>query len=97
MSLYWPEQKVAVEIVDDPLAQPFDRAAHPDVRVLQVTCDELDDWESSMQFMDKVCDALGQPRPSKTGSTRPSPATLPSTGGSLRSNPPQGSSAGTGA
>ena len=66
MSLYWPEQKVAVEIVDDPLAQPFDRAAHPDVRVLQVTCDELDDWENSMQFMDKVCDALGQPRPSKT-------------------------------
>ena len=66
MSLYWPEQKVAVEIVDDPLAQPFDRAAHPDVRVLQVTCAELDDWESSMQFMDKVCDALGQPRPSKT-------------------------------
>ena len=66
MSLYWPEQKVAVEIVDDPLAQPFDRAAHPDVRVLQVTCDELDNWESSMQFMDKVCDALGQPRPSKT-------------------------------
>ena len=66
MSLYWPEQKVAVEIVDDPLAQPFDRDAHPDVRVLQVTCDELDDWESSMQFMDKVCDALGQPRPSKT-------------------------------
>ena len=66
MSLYWPEQKGAVEIVDDPLAQPFDRAAHPDVRVLQVTCDELDDWESSVQFMDKVCDALGQPRPSKT-------------------------------
>ena len=66
MSLYWPEQKVAVEIVDDPLAQPFDRAAHPDVRVLQVTCDELDNWVSSMQFMDKVCDALGQPRPSKT-------------------------------
>ncbi|MDM8271446.1 hypothetical protein [Thermophilibacter provencensis] len=66
MSLYWPEQKVAVEIVDDSLAQPFDRAAHPDVRVLQVTCDELDNWVSSMQFMDKVCDALGQPRPSKT-------------------------------
>lgn len=66
MSLYWPEQKVAIEIVDDPLAQPFDRAAHPDVRVLQVTCDQLDDWLGCMAFMDEVCDVLGQPRPPKT-------------------------------
>lgn len=66
MSLYWPEQKVAVEIVDNPLSRPFDRATHPDVRVLQVTCDELDDWASSIRFMDKVCDALGHPRPPKT-------------------------------
>lgn len=66
MSLYWPEQKVAVEIVDDPLAQPFDRAAHPDVRVLQITCDELADWKRNMASMDKVCDALGHPKPPKT-------------------------------
>lgn len=66
MSLYWPEQRVAVEIVDDPLAKPFDRVAHPDVRVLQTTCAELDDWESSIRFMDRVCDALGHPRPPKT-------------------------------
>ena len=66
MSLYWPEQKVAIEIVDDPLSPPFDRAAHPDVRVLQVTCAELDDWASSVAFMDKVCDALGHPKPPKT-------------------------------
>lgn len=66
MSLYWPEQKVAVEIVDDPIAPPFDRRAHPDVRILQVTCAELDDWASSVRFMDRVCDALGHPRPPKT-------------------------------
>lgn len=29
MALYWPEQGVALEIVDDPQAEPFDRAAHP--------------------------------------------------------------------
>lgn len=66
MSLYWPQQKVAVEIVDDPLAQPFDRLAHPDVRVLEVTCAELEDWESSVRFMDRVCRALGHPAPPKT-------------------------------
>lgn len=47
-------------------AEPFDRIAHPDVRVLEVTCNELNDWESSIRFMDRVCEALGHPAPPKT-------------------------------
>lgn len=43
MSLYWPESKVAIDIVDDPARRPFDRAAHPDVTVIEVTCEQLMD------------------------------------------------------
>lgn len=42
-------------------AEPFDWIAHPDVRVLEVTCDELDDWESSIRFMGRVYETLGHP------------------------------------
>ena len=42
-------------------AEPFDRIDHPDVRVLEVTCDELNNWESSIRFMGRACEALGHP------------------------------------
>lgn len=66
MSLYWPEQKVAVEIIDDPLSQRFDRLAHPDVTVLQVTCAELQDLKACDRFAERLARALGAQLPRRT-------------------------------
>ena len=63
MALYWPEQGVALEIVDDPLAEPFDRAAHPGVRVIQTTCDELADFDWLSRLMARVARELGAAQP----------------------------------
>lgn len=63
MALYWPEQGVALEIVDDPLAEPFDRAAHPWVRVIQTTCDELADFDRLSRLMARVARELGAAQP----------------------------------
>lgn len=46
MSLYWPEQNVGLEIVDDPASKPFDTVAHPDATVIQVTCAQIEDPEA---------------------------------------------------
>lgn len=63
MALYWPEQGVAPETVDDPLAEPFDRAAHPGVRVIQTTCDELADFDRLSRLMARVARELGAAQP----------------------------------
>ncbi len=63
MALYWPEQGVALEIVDDPQAEPFDRAAHPGVRVIQTTCDELADFDRLSRLMARVARELGAAQP----------------------------------
>ena len=80
MALYWPEQGVALEIVDDPLAEPFDRAAHPGVRVIQTTCDELADLDRCNRVMTRVARELAprlrRPRPGS------SPGGAPCTRGS---------------
>lgn len=46
MSLYWPEQRIALHIVDDPLSEPFDTSTRPDVTVLDVTCAQLSNLEA---------------------------------------------------
>lgn len=46
MSLYWPEQRIALHIVDDPLSEPFDTSTHPDITVLDVTCAQLSNLEA---------------------------------------------------
>lgn len=63
MALYWPEQGVALEIVDDPLAKPFDRVAHPGVRVIQTTCDEIADFGRFNLLMLRVAHELGATPP----------------------------------
>ncbi len=63
MAHLWPEQGVALEIVDDPLAEPFDRAAHPGVRVIQTTCDELADFDRLSRLMARVARELGAAQP----------------------------------
>ena len=66
MALYWPEQGVALEIVDDPRAEPFDRTAHPGVRVIQTTCDELADFDRCNRVMTRVARELGATPPPST-------------------------------
>ena len=62
MALYWPDQKVALEIIDDPLAEPVDREAYPDWQVLSVTMAQCADHESMLEIGDTLADMLGQPR-----------------------------------
>ena len=63
MSLYWPNEHVAIEIVDDPLAQPFDRSVDPDAIVFQVTCAQIYDPDENQAIMRQVCEAMGRPWP----------------------------------
>lgn len=63
MSLYWEAENVAVEIVDDPSSQPFDREAHPGATVLQITCDEILDPEAFSRFATALAGHLGSAMP----------------------------------
>ena len=63
MSLYWPDQKVALEIVDDPASKPFDAAAHPDVTVIPVTCAQIADPEAFDEIGSTLARLLGTDPP----------------------------------
>lgn len=41
MALYWPQQHIALDVVDDPCSAPVDRDAFPGVTVVRVTCDQI--------------------------------------------------------
>ena len=56
MTMFWPDQKVALRIVDDPSGEGFDPAAYPDYRVIEVTCDQMKD----PQEMGAVADELAR-------------------------------------
>ncbi len=60
MSLYWPNEHVAIEIIDDPLAQPFDRSIDPEAIVFQITCAQVEDPEQNQAVMRQVCEAMGR-------------------------------------
>ena len=42
MSLYWPDARIAVDIIDEPQNRRFDLASHPDVTVFTVTRDQIE-------------------------------------------------------
>ena len=65
MSLYWPEQNVALEIVDDPASEPFDTVAHPDATVIRVTCTQIEDPEALDEVARQLALGMGSasPRP----------------------------------
>ncbi len=59
MALYWPDQKVALEIVDDPDSEPFDPSIGDGWTVIQVTCGQVMDQESMMDgLFDSEVEAL---------------------------------------
>lgn len=66
MALYWPEQKVALDIIDDPLAEHVDEAMLDGWWVLYVTRDQVNSLEGMRQIGDALCVLLGQEPPEKT-------------------------------
>lgn len=66
MAMYWPEQKVAMDIVDDPYAQHIDDNQLRGWSVLRVTVAQMSDLEEWRQAMDALCQMLGQEPPEKT-------------------------------
>lgn len=63
MALCWPEQKVALEIVDDPAIPPFDRDANPEYTVIEVSCAQLEDPEASDVLARTLAHHLGAKLP----------------------------------
>ena len=57
MALYWPKEKVALDIVDDPQRNPFE--GDDDYTVLRVTCADLADYESFSRIYQHLASLLG--------------------------------------
>lgn len=66
MALFWPEQKVALDIVDDPCARHVNEAEMPGWKVVRVTVAEVDSLEGMRRIGDTMCDLLGVDPPEKT-------------------------------
>ena len=66
MALYWPEQKVALEIVDDPLARPVDRARARDWDIVSITMADVGSAERMREVGDELCRLMGTEPPEKT-------------------------------
>ena len=65
MVMYWPEARVALDIIDDPLAEHVDGSLPNDWRVLRVTSAQLNDLEETRRIGDTLCELLGQKPPEK--------------------------------
>lgn len=63
MALYWPDQKVALDIIDDPARRPFE--GDESYTVLRVTSADLADYESYRKVMCRLCALLGKEPPSE--------------------------------
>lgn len=71
MALYWPEQKVALEIVDDPASQLVDRDTFPDFTVIQVTCEQIEDPVASHEIACTLAHHMGTELPPTTRNGAP--------------------------
>lgn len=58
MALYWPDQKVALQIDDDPAAAPFE--GPDDWTVFHATTAMMDDFESFDALMGRLAEAIGE-------------------------------------
>ena len=66
MALYWPEQKVALDIVDDPLAEHVDETQLEGWTVVKTTVAESNTLEGNRRIGDALCIAMGRKPPEKT-------------------------------
>lgn len=58
MALYWPDQKVALQIDDDPAAEPFE--GPDDWTVIHTNVATLDDFDAFDELMARVAQAIGE-------------------------------------
>jgi hypothetical protein len=61
MALYWPEKKVALEIVDDPERRPFEAPDPEEWRVLHVSVEDLASYDRFTSVMRRLGGLLGTP------------------------------------
>lgn len=66
MALYWPDKKVALDIVDDPGRPPL-TVFEDDWTVVHVTSKELEDYHSFRLVMERLAELVGTSRPSHGG------------------------------
>lgn len=66
MALYWHDQKIALDIVDDPLATHIDGSLPGDWRVLRVTREQISSLEGSRQLGDTLREMMGMEPIEKT-------------------------------
>ena len=66
MAMYWPEQKVALDIVDDPFAEHVDESQLVGWTIVKTTVAESRSLEGMRRLGDSLCVALGQEPPEKT-------------------------------
>lgn len=62
MALYWPDEKVALDIIDDPMRHPFE--GDDSYTVLRVTYADLCNYDSYHKIMERLCELLGKEMPS---------------------------------
>lgn len=65
MALYWPDEKVALDIVDDPYRRPFN--GDESYTVLRVTSSDLCNYDSYRRVMKRLCELLGKETPNMPG------------------------------
>ncbi|MEE1209639.1 MAG: hypothetical protein U0K60_06320, partial [Parafannyhessea umbonata] len=58
MALYWPDQKVALEFLDDPESSPF-TGDDEGVIIIQATNDDLSDTSLFTEFVSRLAETLG--------------------------------------
>lgn len=61
MALYWPEQKVALDIIDDPCRHPFE--GDDDYTVIRVTIADIKNYETFTKISRHLAELLGKEVP----------------------------------
>lgn len=60
MTMFWHDKKVALRIVDDVSGRDFDPEQYPDYTVVEVTCDQITDYEQMNDIADSLAVLLDQ-------------------------------------
>lgn len=61
MALFWPEQGIALEVIDDPASTPF--VGDEDVEVIRVLSEDLEDREGLDALAHRLAEALDEEIP----------------------------------
>lgn len=60
MTMFWPDKKVALRIVDDVSGAGFNPENYPGYTVLEVTCAQISDYDQFDLIADELAGLLGQ-------------------------------------